>query len=156
MKSGMDVQFIAAAFKISRWPRLISCQKGGLPNGSPKLSMTSVLPEALPQEEPQVAKAAFSIRRTTCRANGIRQFYVEAGAGPPVILLHGFPETSFAWRFQMLEGVKIGSPKGDNLMPLFAAAYSDAEIAAVSNYVIGHFGGKQGSVTSADVRAARN
>ena len=56
----------------------------------------------------------------------------------------------------VLEGVKIGSPKGDNLMPLFAAAYSDAEIAAVSNYVIGHFGGKQGSVTSADVRSARN
>jgi haloacetate dehalogenase len=43
---------------------------------------------------------AAAIRRTTCRANGIRQFYLEAGAGPPVILLHGFPETSFAWRFQ--------------------------------------------------------
>jgi mono/diheme cytochrome c family protein len=56
----------------------------------------------------------------------------------------------------VLEGVKIGSPRGDNLMPSFAAAYSDTEIAAVSNYVIGHFGGKQGSVTSADVRAARN
>ena len=56
----------------------------------------------------------------------------------------------------VLEGAKIGSPRGDNLMPSFAAAYSDAEIAAVSNYVIGHFGGKQGSVTSADVRAARN
>jgi len=56
----------------------------------------------------------------------------------------------------VLEGAKIGSPRGDNLMPSFAAAYSDAEIAAVSNYVTGHFGGKQGSVTSADVRAARN
>jgi mono/diheme cytochrome c family protein len=56
----------------------------------------------------------------------------------------------------VLKGVKIGSPKGDNLMPSFGAAYSDAEIAAVSNYVIGHFGGKQGSVTAADVRAARN
>ena len=41
------------------------------------------------------------IRRATCRANGIRQFYLEAGAGPPVVLLHGFPETSFAWRFQI-------------------------------------------------------
>ena len=38
-------------------------------------------------------------------------------------------------------------------MPSFAAAYSDAEIAAVSNYVIGHFGGKQGKVTAAEVRA---
>jgi haloacetate dehalogenase len=42
-----------------------------------------------------------TIRRATCRANGIRQFYLEAGAGPPVVLLHGFPETSFAWRFQI-------------------------------------------------------
>jgi mono/diheme cytochrome c family protein len=56
----------------------------------------------------------------------------------------------------VLEGIKIGSPRGDNLMPSFAAAYSDAEIAAVSNYVIGHFGGKRGSVSPADVRAARN
>jgi mono/diheme cytochrome c family protein len=56
----------------------------------------------------------------------------------------------------VLEGVKIGSPTGDNLMPSFAAAYSDAEIAAVSNYVIGHFGGKRGKVTAADVRASRN
>jgi mono/diheme cytochrome c family protein len=56
----------------------------------------------------------------------------------------------------VLQGVKIGSPRGDNLMPSFAAAYSDAKIAAVSNYVIGHFSGRQGSVTSADVRAARN
>jgi hypothetical protein len=101
MKSCMNVQCIAAAFKIWRWPRLISYQKGGLPNGSPKLSMTSVLAEALPQEDLQVAKAAFSIRRTTCRANGIRQFYLEAGAGPPVLLLHGLPETSFAWRFKI-------------------------------------------------------
>ena len=30
-------------------------------------------------------------------------------------------------------------------MPPFADAYSDEEIAAVSNYVIGHFGGKRGS-----------
>jgi hypothetical protein len=34
-------------------------------------------------------------------------------------------------------------------MPLFA----DEEIAAVSNYVIRHFGGKQGKVTAAEVRA---
>jgi haloacetate dehalogenase len=61
----------------------------------------SVLAEALPQNDPQLERAAFSIRRTTCRANGIKQFYLEAGAGPAVILLHGFPETSFAWRFQI-------------------------------------------------------
>jgi len=56
----------------------------------------------------------------------------------------------------VLEGIKIGSPAGNNTMPRFADAYSDEEIAAVSNYVIGHFGGKQGKVTAAEVRAARD
>ncbi|MGA3250520.1 MAG: alpha/beta fold hydrolase, partial [Paraburkholderia sp.] len=37
----------------------------------------------------------------TRRANGIRQHYLDSGAGPVVVLLHGFPETSFAWRFQI-------------------------------------------------------
>ncbi len=56
----------------------------------------------------------------------------------------------------MLEGIRIGSPGGNNTMPPFADAYSDEEIAAVSNYVIGHFGGKQGKVTAAEVRASRD
>ncbi len=30
--------------------------------------------------------------------NGIRLFYRSAGSGEPVVLLHGFPETSNAWR----------------------------------------------------------
>ncbi len=39
----------------------------------------------------------------TVEANCIRQHYLEAGDGPPVVLLHGFPETSYAWRFQIPE-----------------------------------------------------
>ena len=30
--------------------------------------------------------------------NGVRMSYRRAGEGPPVVLLHGFPETSHAWR----------------------------------------------------------
>ena len=33
--------------------------------------------------------------------NGIKMHYAEAGAGPPVVLLHGFPETWYAWRHQI-------------------------------------------------------
>jgi len=40
-------------------------------------------------------------RSYAIHANGIRQHVIEAGEGPPVVLLHGFPETSFAWRFQI-------------------------------------------------------
>ncbi len=41
------------------------------------------------------------------------------------------------------------------MMPAFAAAYSDTEIAALSNYVIAHFGGRPGKVTPNDVARAR-
>ena len=34
-------------------------------------------------------------------AGGLLMHYVEAGTGPAVILLHGFPETWYAWRHQI-------------------------------------------------------
>ena len=40
-------------------------------------------------------------------------------------------------------------------MPSFGRSYSDAEIAAVSNYVTARFGGAQSRVTPADVANAR-
>ncbi len=41
------------------------------------------------------------VRHGKVTANGIKQHYVEAGSGPAVVLLHGFPETCFAWRKQI-------------------------------------------------------
>ena len=40
-------------------------------------------------------------------------------------------------------------------MPPFGAAYSDAELAAVANYVIARFGGMTGRVTPEAVAKAR-
>ncbi len=42
-------------------------------------------------------------RHHTTRVNGIKVHYAEAGKGAPVFLLHGFPETWFAWRKQIPE-----------------------------------------------------
>ena len=33
--------------------------------------------------------------------NGIRMAVYEQGQGPAVILLHGFPELAFSWRYQL-------------------------------------------------------
>lgn len=59
----------------------------------------------------------------------------------------------------LIRAILQGSMGEDNIaakaMPAFARAYSDTEIAAVSNYVIGHFGGKTGKVTPAIVASAR-
>jgi pimeloyl-ACP methyl ester carboxylesterase len=46
------------------------------------------------------AQAGIDVRGLTIHANGIRQYYLEAGSGPPVVL-HGFPETNYAWRHQI-------------------------------------------------------
>lgn len=34
----------------------------------------------------------------TARLNGIAQHFVVAGSGPPLVLLHGWPQTWFTWR----------------------------------------------------------
>ena len=56
----------------------------------------------------------------------------------------------------ILQGVKMRVGDSDVYMPAFAAAYSNAEVAALANYVVGHFGGKQGTVTTDDVAKRRN
>src|SRR5262249_39689677 len=35
------------------------------------------------------------------QTNGIRMHYVEAGSGPLVLMLHGFPESWYSWRRQL-------------------------------------------------------
>jgi pimeloyl-ACP methyl ester carboxylesterase len=47
-----------------------------------------------------VSDDAGSTRRTI-RTNGIELSVVERGAGPLVVLCHGFPETSYSWRHQV-------------------------------------------------------
>jgi mono/diheme cytochrome c family protein len=47
----------------------------------------------------------------------------------------------------ILQGVKMRVGDSDVFMPAFGSAYSNTEVAALANYVIAHFGGKQGEVT---------
>ena len=55
----------------------------------------------------------------------------------------------------MLNGAKYRIKDQSIYMPPFGPAYSDAELAAVANYVIAHFGGKTGRVTPQDVAKRR-
>ena len=56
----------------------------------------------------------------------------------------------------LLTGATFQGKGGTIFMPGFASAYSDAELAAVSNYVIAHFSGKTGQVTAEDIRKGRS
>ena len=55
----------------------------------------------------------------------------------------------------ILEGTSAPDHAAATAMPSFAAADTDAEIAAVANYAITHFGGKQGRINAKDVAHAR-
>jgi len=56
----------------------------------------------------------------------------------------------------VLHGARLRTASGSVFMPAFGRAYSNQEIAAVSNYVIGHFGGKTGRVTAEEVAKRRS
>jgi len=55
----------------------------------------------------------------------------------------------------ILNGVKLKIGADEVFMPAFGAGYSNAEVAALTNYVIGYFGGKQSRVTPDEVADRR-
>lgn len=55
----------------------------------------------------------------------------------------------------ILHGSRMRLDGHDVLMPAFGRAYSDTEVAALANYVIAHFGNKQGTVTPDAVAKSR-
>ena len=56
----------------------------------------------------------------------------------------------------ILQGVNYTAGNNWAFMPSFSRGYSDTEIAALANYVIGQFGGKQGTVTPDAVARRRS
>lgn len=55
----------------------------------------------------------------------------------------------------VLNGAHLASPYGAAFMPGFKDAYSDPELAALSNYVVEHFGAKAPAIRAADVARVR-
>ncbi len=49
-------------------------------------------------ELPDSARRAWPYAPRFARVNGCRMHYVDEGAGPPVVLLHGNPTWGFLWR----------------------------------------------------------
>ena len=90
--------------------------------------------------------------------NGIRLHYVEAGSGPLVILLHGFPEFWYAWRHQIpalaAAGCHVIAPdmRGYNLSekPAGVRAYMLASLTADVAALIEHLGAAQATVVGHD------
>jgi mono/diheme cytochrome c family protein len=56
----------------------------------------------------------------------------------------------------LLQGSHIQTEEGNAFMPAFGSAYTDEELAALSNFVISHFGAKESHITAQQVSNARN
>lgn len=86
-----------------------------------------------------------SVTHHTVRLNGIRHHYVTAGEGPPVYLLHGFPETWFGWRKQidaLAEKYTVVAPdlRGYGLSDKPAAGYDKRTMANDVIALMDHLG----------------
>jgi mono/diheme cytochrome c family protein len=55
----------------------------------------------------------------------------------------------------ILQGSQLRTAHSEGFMPSFGLAYSDAEVAALGNFVLAHFGGKHGKLTSEDIAKRR-
>src|SRR5215208_2983675 len=64
---------------------------GGCPADCPRL----------PEEPGAAGRPPLEVRHHFVVANGLRFHCVEAGSGPLVLLLHGFPEFWYGWRHQI-------------------------------------------------------
>jgi pimeloyl-ACP methyl ester carboxylesterase len=64
------------------------------------------------------------------RANGLRFNYLEAGEGPLVLLLHGFPDNAWTWEFQ----AQALASAGYRAVAPFLRGYPPTEIPAEGGY----------------------
>lgn len=95
---------------------------------------------------------------TFVETNGVRLEVTEAGAGPLVVLLHGFPELAYSWRHQFAPlaaaGFHVVAPNqrgyGQSSRPEAVEAYSIEQLAADVAGLIEHFGGKPAVVIGHD------
>jgi pimeloyl-ACP methyl ester carboxylesterase len=92
----------------------------------------------------------------------VRLHYVEAGEGPLVVLLHGFPEFSYGWRSQIdalaQAGFRVVAPdmRGSNLCsrPAGVAAYDVDRLAGDVRDLIRERGAERAAVVGHDWGAA--
>ncbi|GLH75495.1 epoxide hydrolase [Bradyrhizobium sp. SSBR45G] len=92
------------------------------------------------------------------KANGIELFVREQGAGPLVLLCHGWPELSYSWRHQIPAlagaGYRVAAPDmrgfGRSQAPADAAAYTIFDIVGDMVALVGALGERQAIIIGHD------
>jgi epoxide hydrolase 4 len=127
------------------------------PEGSGSASGASSVPPAMDTPDSLTLEDGTKLREGYAEVGDVRLHYVEAGDGPLVLLLHGFPEFWFGWRLQIAPlaaaGFRVVAPdlRGYNLSsrPSGVAAYTGnvladdvhglvRELGAESALLVGH------------------
>jgi epoxide hydrolase 4 len=98
------------------------------------------------------------MRSAFADVDGVRLHYVEQGTGPLLLMLHGFPDFWYSWRFQMpalaAAGYRVVAPdlRGYNLSskPAGVRAYSVRRVAADVASLIGRLGERRAIVAGHD------
>lgn len=97
-------------------------------------------------------------RHGEAHVNGVRLHYVEQGAGPLLLLLHGFPDFWYGWRFQIpalaAAGFRVVAPDlrgyGTSDRPRGIAPYRVTELVADVVGLVRHFGAERAHVARHD------
>ena len=101
----------------------------------------------------QLGKEIYGGACASCHGwNGAGQFNPRAAISGGHALSD--PEASNVVRV-VLQGSSDHEAAPGKTMPAFAKIYSDAEVAALANYVVEHFSGRKGTVTAEEVLEAR-
>jgi epoxide hydrolase 4 len=100
-------------------------------------------------------EASIGLRHRFVAANGLRFHLVEAGSGPLVLLLHGFPEFWYSWRRQiptLVTRFRVVSVdlRGYNLSDKPASGYDVRTLASDVPALIGALGERRAHVVGHD------
>jgi mono/diheme cytochrome c family protein len=117
------------------------------------LASTFMAPASTEDNRDPLGKQVFEEACSSCHAwNG-------QGQQTPIAALRGrrsvYDPTGVNTIQTVLRGGAVDAPQGHAFMPAFARGYSNAEIAAVTNYVLAHFGAQTSHVLPKDVAKAR-
>ncbi len=107
-------------------------------------------PSERTQDLPAGAKSRFA------QINNIRMHYVTMGSGPLAILLHGWPETWFAWHGimpKLAERMTVVAPdlRGAGLTEITAGGYDKRTVAGDIRALAAHLGAEQAHIVGHDM-----
>ncbi len=127
-------------------------------DGAPALFRKAGLSIANAAARRPAANMETQTRHSNVVSNGIRLHLAEAGSGKPVILLHGFPEFWYSWRFHVTALAEAGfhalapDMRGYNLSekPHGVAAYGIDELVADVAGLVDYCGNRRAHLVGHD------